>query len=63
MKFPVRILIKEYVPIFHRGEEFFWKSLCIVYDNEALGFLERLISATSIDHKVEPVEPERKEPT
>lgn len=38
MKYPVRVYIKE-----HHGTDFFWKSLCLVYDAEAYGILERCL--------------------
>ena len=51
--FPVRLYIKQY----HHGtkEDWFWTPLCIVYNKEALGFLERLLG--SIEHKIAPVDP------
>jgi len=55
-KFPCRIYVKEYVRNVndHGHEGFFWKSLCIVYDNEAFGLIERLLTANEIEYKVEP---------
>ncbi len=57
MMFPMRVYIKEYYQgnVRHERDDWFWKSLCIVYDNEALGFLERLLSQSSIEHKSESV--------
>jgi hypothetical protein len=49
-KFPVRVYVKET----HANGDFFWKSLCVVYDNEALGLLERMLS--SLELKIEPIE-------
>lgn len=55
MKFPVRIYLKEWHPVYPPSDPgFFWKSLCIVYDNEALGILERLLG--DMEHKVESVD-------
>jgi len=56
MMFPVRFYIKEYAPVFHRGEEFFWRSLCIVYDNESLGLMERLLQRSDLEYKWQSVE-------
>ena len=52
-KFPYRIYVKEHVVNDRGDNDFFWKSLCIVYDNEALGLIERLLTAHEIDYKVE----------
>lgn len=46
--FPVRLSIKE-----HHPDGWFWKTLCVVYDNEALGILERLL--TGFEFKIESV--------
>lgn len=54
MRFPVRVLVKE-----HHHDGFFWKSLCIVYDNEALGLLERLLKASELELKFEESEIEK----
>lgn len=51
MKFPMRIQIKEY----HTSDDFLWKTLCIVYDNEALGIMERLL-ATAFEFRTQSVE-------
>ena len=54
-KFPCRIYVKEYVSNVndHGHEGFFWKSLCIVYDNDALGLIERLLQRSDIEYKTE----------
>ena len=49
-KFPVRVKIKEYSGI---HGDWYWKSLCIVYDNEALGFLLRLLDNDKYEHREE----------
>ena len=58
MKFPMRVSTKEYLPVYGNGIDVYrWKMLCIVYDNEALGFIERLLKGHDIEHKTESVEP------
>ena len=52
-KFPCRIYIKEYAVNDRGDNDFFWKSLCVVYDNEALGLIERLLQRSEIEYKVE----------
>lgn len=55
LKFPCRVYVKEYVRnVNDRGDDgFFWKSLCIVYDNEAFGLIERLLQNVGIEYKTE----------
>lgn len=55
MKFPTRIYIKEYAPVYAK-ESWYWKSLCIVYCNETLGLMERMLQRCDIDFKSESVE-------
>lgn len=43
-----RFYIKEYV-----GQDWFWKLIAFVPDNEALGLLERIFSAAGLEVKVE----------
>lgn len=38
--FPKRIRIEQST---HDGKDSYWRTLCIVYDNESLGILERLL--------------------
>ena len=52
-KFPCRVYVKEWVSVLYCGDLFFWKSLCIVYDNEALGLIERLLQQSEIEYKTE----------
>lgn len=49
-RFPVRVKIKEHLGC--QGD-WFWKTLCIVYDNEALGFLLRLLDKGEHEHREE----------
>ena len=50
-KFPVRVQIKRYSGGIH--DDWYWKSLCIVYDNESLGFLLRLLDDAKFEHREE----------
>lgn len=50
-KFPCRIYVKEYVVNDRGDNDFFWKSLCVVHDNEALGLIERLLKESEIEYK------------
>ncbi len=52
MKFPMRIYIKEYV----KADDWFWRSLCIVYCNENLGLMERILQRCEMECKAESVE-------
>jgi len=45
----INIYLKE---TFGTGD-FFWKFLCIVFDNEALGILERILNSQQLEYKVE----------
>jgi len=35
----------------HGKGDGFWKSLCVVFDNEAFGLLERILTAAGITYK------------
>jgi hypothetical protein len=53
-KFPLMLKVKET----HANGDFFWKTLCMVYDNEALGLLERLLSPLELKTETyEPINP------
>lgn len=45
------IYVKQHLP----KEDFMWKFLCVVYDNEALGLIERLLQSSEITFKIEPM--------
>ena len=55
MKFPMRIYLKEYLPVYSE-EGWRWRSLCIVYCNESLGIIERLLQRCDMEYKSESVE-------
>ena len=40
-KFPVRVYVKW---LDQDGKDWRWRSICIVYDNESLGWLERALA-------------------
>lgn len=46
---PIRVLRKQWIT----DEDFEWKFVCIVYDNEQLGFIERLLSSANWEVKVQ----------
>lgn len=50
-----RFYTRQYHDIAGGGSEWHWKPLCVVWDNEALGFMERLLTAAEIEFKVEDV--------
>ena len=56
MNFPARMFVKEYQPVYG-GDGFFWKSLCVVYDNESLGLVERLLKQSDLEYMVEERQP------
>lgn len=44
---------KEYVT----QNEWFWKQLCTVNNNESLGLMERFLQQLQVEYKIEKVEP------
>ncbi len=50
-KFPVRVMHK--MPV-QGWSYWYWSTLCIVYDSEALGILLRLMDSNGIEHREEP---------
>ena len=50
LKFPIRLKLKQHCPV---HGDWLWKSLCIVYDNEALGILTRLLDAADMEYREE----------
>ena len=44
----VHVYIKEY----RSNNEVMWKFRCVVFDNEALGVLERMLTTAGIEYKV-----------
>lgn len=51
MKFPVRIQTKRYD---QHGRDWHWWVLCCVWDNEALGVMERLLKEAAIEFRAIP---------
>mgnify|MGYP001618994413 CR=1 FL=1 len=43
------VFIKEYN--YHGEDNWFWKTLCVIFDSEALGLLERLIAPSGFSVK------------
>lgn len=52
---PTRILIWDSGARSTNRDDGFWKTLCIVYDNEALGLMERLLDRVGWSFKTEKV--------
>lgn len=42
-----------YIESIHDNGDKWWKFLCVTMDNEALGFLERLLTANGVVFKIE----------
>lgn len=45
-----------YIKEHHSDDSFFWKHLCVVFDNEAFGILERILSNQNIEYEVRKVD-------
>ena len=56
LMFPVNVYVKEYVTV----DNFFWKFLCIVFDNEALGLIQRQFGGLELKMCGSPVQVQSK---
>jgi len=43
-----------YIKMYHQGtkDDFHWKHLCVVMDNESLGLLERMLKTIGYEFKI-----------